>query len=97
MGMGATRTLERVAACLGMLQAEEPHFEPALDVPQGGVLIALPALLAIGLLRRTREHFALPAGFYGIESIFMVLAFMALALISLERAFVRHSDFVIRH
>jgi hypothetical protein len=79
MGVGTTRTLERIAASVGELQAAQPRFELVDDVPQGGVLIALPALLSIGLLRHTREHFSLPPGFYGIESIFLVLAFMALA------------------
>jgi hypothetical protein len=78
MGVGTTRSLERVAASLGKLQAAQPLFECVDDVPHGGVLLALPALLSTGLLRHTREHFALPEGFYGIESIFVMLAFMAL-------------------
>ena len=85
MGIGTTRTLERVAASLGKLSDAPPRFEPADDVPGGGVLMALPALLATGLLRHTRALFQLPAGFYGIESLFLSLAFMALARVrSLE-------------
>ena len=85
MGIGATRTMERVAASLGKLADAPPRFEPADDVPGGGVLMALPALLSIGLLRHTRAFFKLPAGFYGIESLFLTLAFMALARVrSLE-------------
>lgn len=74
MGIGTTRTIERVAASLGKLQDAPPRFEPADDVHGGGVLLALPALLAIGLLRHTRACFQLPAGFYGIESLFLTLA-----------------------
>jgi hypothetical protein len=49
-------------------------------------LLALPALLAAGLLRYTRELYQLPQGFYGIESIFLLLGLMALARIrSLEQ------------
>ena len=85
MGIGTTRTLERVAAALGKLCDAPPRFEPAMDVSGGGVLIALPALLSIGLLRHTRAFFQLPPGFYGIESLFLILAFMALARVrSLE-------------
>jgi hypothetical protein len=44
-------------------------------------LLALPALLACGLLKNTAEHFQLPKGYYGLESIFLLLALMALARI----------------
>ena len=51
MGYATTRSLERVAAAMGALQAAPVVFEPAREIPQGGVLLALPALLAVGLLR----------------------------------------------
>jgi len=79
MGYGTTRTLERVVAALGQLGQAAPQFECVQDVPQGGVLLALPALLANGLLRHTPSFFQLPPGFYGLESIFLLLALMALA------------------
>ena len=82
MGYGATRSLERVAAAMGELEAAPIQFEAARDVAQGGVLWALPALLAMGLLRYTPEFYTLPKGFYGIESIFLLLALMALARLS---------------
>src|SRR5271157_4017489 len=86
MGNGATRTLERVAAAMGDLGSAPAQFEAARDVPQGGVLLALPALLATGLLRFTAQFYALPKGFYGIDSIFLLLALLALARIaSLEQ------------
>jgi hypothetical protein len=78
MGRGATATLERLAASLGKLGEASPRFAPALDIPKGGVLLALPALLLCGLLRHTGKYFRLPAGFYGLKSIFLLLAFMAL-------------------
>ena len=86
MGNGATRSLERVAAAMGALESAPVEFQATCDVTQGGVLLALPALLAVGLLRRTPEFYQLPNGFYGIESIFLLLALMALARIrSLEQ------------
>jgi hypothetical protein len=81
LGYGTTRSLDRVAAALGVLDAAPIQFEPVVDVPNGGVLLALPALLANGLLNHTRDLYALPRGFYGIESIFLLLALMALARI----------------
>ena len=50
-----------------------------LDVSCGGVLLALPAVLAIGLLRHAEKHFSLPKGYYGLSSIFLLLCFMALS------------------
>ena len=80
MGRGASNVSARVAASLGALSAVEPVFQPALDVPCAGVLFALPALLALGLLDTAQESLnPLPNGYYGLESIVLLLAFMALA------------------
>jgi len=86
MGYGTTRSLERVAAAMGLLTSAPIEFQVAHDVSQGGVLLALPALLAEGLLRYSPQMYQLPDGFYGIDSIFLLLGFMALARIrSLEQ------------
>jgi len=81
MGYGTTRSLERVAAAMGALGAAPIVFEPAREIPQGGVLLALPALLAVGLLRHSTELYALPPGFYSLSSVLVLLALMALARI----------------
>ena len=81
MGYATTRPAERVAAAMGLLASAPIQFAAAQDVPKGGVLLALPALLATGLLRHTQELYTLPNGFYGIASIFLLLALMALARI----------------
>jgi len=78
MGHGATRALERVLASCGQLSQAGLAFVPADDVPQAGVLCALPALLTEGLLRHTRRLYRLPAGFYPLEAIFLLLALLAL-------------------
>jgi biotin operon repressor len=84
-GMATLRGMERVAAAIGLIEAAPLQFEPADDVPNGGVLLALPALIELGLLRHTLDSFSLPKGFYPIESIFIVLALLALARVrSLE-------------
>jgi len=83
--VAATRVEERLLASLGQLQAAPIRFEAVSDVPKGGVLCALPALLALGLLRHSRESFSLPAGYYPLETIFLSVAFLALARVpSLE-------------
>ncbi len=62
MGMGASNVLDRVAASVGELSAVPPVFQTVLDVPNGGVLFALPALLAVGLLHQAKKYFQLPKG-----------------------------------
>jgi hypothetical protein len=85
MGMGASNVQARVAASLGQLVAVAPSFEPALDVPCGGVLFALPALLAVGLLDKAEDCLKLPDGYYGLDSLLLLCAFMTLVrLESLE-------------
>lgn len=81
MGYATTRTLERVAAAMGVLESAPIEFQPTSDVASGGVLLAVPALLAQGLLRHRPENYQLPKGFYGIDSIFLLLGLMALARI----------------
>jgi hypothetical protein len=78
MGYGTTRWLDRMLASCGLLVSADLQFVCAQDVPQGGVLCALPALLSQGLLRHTRRLYTLPAGYYPLESIFLYLALLAL-------------------
>ncbi len=78
MGMACTRVVERVCASMGKLSGAPSKFTAALDVPNGGVLWALPALLENGLLRRTRPWFKLPQGYYSLVHLLLLLAFMAL-------------------
>ena len=79
MGVGASDVVGRLAASVGELDAVAPDFSPALDVPNGGLLCALPALLAVGLLDGVEQHLELPKGYYGLDSLLLLLAFMALA------------------
>jgi len=83
MGYAATRSLERVAATMGELESAPIEFEAAADIPEGGVLLALPALLAAGLLRHTPTFYNLPKGYYGIEIIFLLLAMMAVGCLTI--------------
>ncbi len=78
IGMGATDVVGRVVASLYRGDPRDPIFERQLDVPNGGILLALPCLLSMGLLRHAQRYFQLPPGFYRLDSIFLLLAFMAL-------------------
>jgi len=80
MGMGANNIVERIAASLGEFNnGVAPSFQPVVDVPMGGVLLALPALLSVGLLDSIGQYFKLPKGYYRLECVFLLLAFMTLA------------------
>ena len=81
LGMGATDSLGRTAARFGLVRGVKPKFVNCLDVPQGGVLLALPALLANGLLNHTKDTFKMKEAFYSAFSLFICMAFMALARI----------------
>ena len=82
MGIGTTRELERVCAAMGMLDAAPLRFESADDLPNGGTLCALPALLAFGLLDHQEDAgLSLPKGFYSLPCIFLLIALLALARI----------------
>jgi transposase len=52
MGTGCVNTVERSLAAFGMSDGALVDFLPSADVPMGGVLCALPALLLNGLLDR---------------------------------------------
>jgi hypothetical protein len=70
--------VERLAASLGELTEAAARFECCSDVSSGGVLFSLPALLSNGLLYKSEEYFRLPAGYYGLNSVLIILAFLVL-------------------
>ena len=57
------------------------EFESCLDVPKGGVLCALPALLSNGLLNDIEHHLGKLTGYYQTFHILLLLAFMGLCRI----------------
>jgi len=81
LGVGATDLYGRLAASLGLFQSVELRFQNCVDIPNGGVLLALPALIANGLFTKIENYFKLPNGYYGLESVFLLLALLALSRI----------------
>jgi hypothetical protein len=81
LGEATTRFEERVMCSLGKGGHAQPEFSGGQALCGAGVLFLLPALLSQGLLK-TKEVYQLPPShYYGVESVVMTLAFMALSRI----------------
>ena len=86
MGVATTNAELRLLAAVGEVDEVPCHFQTCDDVSFGGVLLALPALLSCGLLKYAARFFTLPSGYYGLDHIFIMLAFMAMCRIkSIEK------------
>ena len=81
MGVACTRVGERVLASLGKLVGATVSFETCLDVPKAGVLCALPALVANGLLHGVKQLLGNLTGYYTTFQVLILLALMALCRI----------------
>jgi transposase len=78
-GVAVKRTEDRALAHAGLLVEAEPVFEPAQAVAKAGVLVALAALLGQGLIDVGREVYgAVKNGYFGLSSMLLTFAFMAL-------------------
>jgi hypothetical protein len=76
----ADRDAERAAARWGKLPHAEPVFAPAARVPLAGLLLAIPALEATGLLSCATTVFgSLRNGFYGLDTMLVEGVLRALA------------------
>lgn len=80
MGTACTRAGERILAAMGKLSGAQTRFETCRDVPYGGILCALPALLSNGLLSGISTLGKL-GGYYHAPHVLLLLGFMALARI----------------
>jgi len=78
-GVAVKRHEERALARRGQLTEAAPRFAAAEAVRYGGALLALPALLTLGLLEAGEQAYgALKKAFYGLRATLLILAFMAL-------------------
>ncbi len=80
MAQPVDRSAERAAARFGLIEHAAPVFTPAGRVPLAGLLLALPALEATGLLACAGRVFgALPNGFYGLDTVLLEAVLRTLA------------------
>ena len=76
----ADRDAERAAARWGKLPHADPVFAPAARVPLAGLLLAIPAMEATGLLSCATTVFGcLRNGFYGLDTMLVEGVLRALA------------------
>lgn len=79
VGIATTRETERVLACKGTMAEALPEFSPNECVHYAGVLLALPFLTDLNYLSTGKKVYGtLKNGYYGLQSIFLTFAFMAL-------------------
>jgi hypothetical protein len=91
-GVAVKRTVERALACAGKLEEAAPSFTPAEAVPGAGALLALPALLEQGLIDvGTAVYGQLRNGFFGLRSVLLTFAFMALLRIKTAEQLTEHA------
>jgi hypothetical protein len=78
------RSMDRLLAALGLLDDALPLFAPAQNLPRAGVLLAIPALVASGLLSAAETIYgSLRPSFYGLRT--TLVAYILLALLRIPR------------
>ncbi len=77
MGTACTQAGARLAASFGLINGVETQFQACLDLPYGGVLCTLPALMENGLLSQITP-LGIIEGYYTVTQILIILSFMLL-------------------
>ena len=78
------RSLDRLLAAMGLLEDATPLFAKSSSVPRAGVLLAIPALVASGLLSVARKIYGtIGPAFYGLRT--SLVAYVLLALLRIPR------------
>ena len=78
------RSMDRILAATGLLEDAAPLFARASSVPRAGVLLAIPALVASGLLPIASNIYgSLGPAFYGLRT--TLVAYVLLALLRIPR------------
>jgi DNA-binding CsgD family transcriptional regulator len=87
----ADRSVDRLLACIGMLDDAAPLFQPG-RVPRAGVLLALPSLVASGVFDVARDIYGtIGPAFYGLRTTLVATLLMALLRIKRPEALKEHS------
>ena len=88
----ANRSSDRLLAALGLLDDAAPLFRDGEHVARAGVLLALPAIAAIGVVDTARDVYgSIGPAFYGLRTTMVALVFMALLRIKRPEALKEHA------
>jgi len=88
----ADRRLDRLLACLGLLDDAAPLFRDGSAVPRAGVLLAIPALLDSGAVEIAHSVYgSIGPAFYGLRTTIVTLVLTALLRIKRPEGFKEHS------
>lgn len=86
------RRLDRVLACLGFLDDAAPLFRPGTAIPGAGVLLAMPAMVASGVIDCAHEVYgSIGPAFFGLRTTIVALVLMALLRIKRPEGLKEHS------
>ena len=78
------RSMDRLLAAMGLLHDALPVFAATQNLPRAGVLLAIPALVASGLLSMAEKIYgSLGPAFYGLRT--TLVAYVLLALLRIPR------------
>ncbi len=85
------RRLDRLMAYLGLLDDAVPLFRPGTAIPGAGVLLAMPALVASGVIECAREVYgSIGPAFFGLRTTIVSLVLMALLRIKRPEGLKEH-------
>jgi len=86
------RRFDRLMAYLGLLDDAAPLFRPGTAIPGAGVLLAIPALVASGVIECAREVYgSIGPAFFGLRTTMVSLVLMALLRIKRPEWLKEHS------
>ena len=86
------RRFDRLMAYLGLLDDAAPLFRPGTAIPGAGVLLAMPALVASGVIDSAHEIYgSIGPAFFGLRTTIMSLVLMALLRIKRPEGLKEHS------
>lgn len=92
------RSMDRLLAAMGMLEDAAPLFACAPCVPRAGVLLAIPALVASGLLSiASKIYGSLGPAFYGLRTTLMTYVLLALLRIPRPEALKEYAPDALGH